>query len=254
MLSSAHENGDRRSNKKLRLAEPNPSTAEHDRAKLSTTASLPRLPGHSRPSESTSRQLVLFSEHDLACLTDPVSSVLASPGSAALLEESLDPCSITAARNVLERNLDCDIPVRSSSQRHQPTDASTMFPLHSYISHYHTSTHPPLNRPIRKPTRLPSITREGRIVPLEGGYKQDGTNYVGSFPLLVNDPGLSQALLQPVQSLAHIPSLLDQSSQVSSPEQQPQGLRPSSLFAALVRAGELVRITEAEAVDKRSSL
>lgn len=252
MTSSAHENGDRRSNEELRVAKPNPSTADYHQAKLSTTASLPRLPGHPRPLESTSPATCFLSEHDSACLTGPVSSVLASPGPAALLEESLAPCSITAARNVLERNLDCDIPVRSSSQRHQPTDASTIFPPHSYISHYHTSTHPPLNRPIRKPTRLPSITREGRIVPLEGGYKQNDTNYVGSFPLLVNGAGLSQALLQPLQSLAHIPSLLDLSSQISSPEQQLQELRHSS-FSALTRAGELARIIDAGSEDKKKS-
>lgn len=254
MPSCTHDNGDRQSNEELRVAKPNPSTGDYNRAKLSTTASLPRLPGHSRPLKSTSPATCFLSEHDSACLTDSVSSVLVSPGSAALLEESLAPCSITAARNVLERNLDYDIPVHSSSHRHQPTDASTTFPPHSYISHCHTSTHPPLNRPIRKPTRLPSITREGRIVPLERGYKQDGTNYVGSFPLLVNDTGLSQALLQPVQSLVHIPSLLDLSSQISSPEQQPQDLRHSSSFAALIRAGELARIIDAGSEDKKKSL
>jgi hypothetical protein len=254
MPSCTHKNGDRRSNEELRVAKPNPSTADYNRAKLSTTASLPRLPGHPRSLKSTSRATCFLSEHHSACLTDPVSSVFASPGSAALLKESLAPWSITAARSVLERNLDYDIPVRSSSYRHQPTDASTTSPPHSYISHYHTSTHPLSNRPIQKPTCLPSITREGRIVPLEGGCKQDDTNYLGPSPLLFNDPGLSQALLQPVQCLTHIPSLLDLSSQISSPEQQPQDLRHSSSFAALTRARELDRIIDARSEDKKKSL
>jgi hypothetical protein len=69
----------------------------------------------------------------------------------------------------------------------------------------------------------------------------------------VNDLEISQALLQPVPSLGPSPSPLDRHPQVSLPTQQPQELRPS-LFAALVRAGELARSAEAEAMDKKSSV
>jgi hypothetical protein len=223
MPSSAHENGNQQSDEELRVARPNPSTAEHDRARLSATGG--QLPGHSRQLKSKLPVTGFFLGHDSACLIDSMSPVLASSGSAALLKaESLDPCSITAARNVWERTPDRDMIIRSSSQRHQRTDASTTFPPHFYISHYHTSTHLFLNQPIRKFARLPSITREGRIVSLEESYKQYGMHDVGSSTPLVNDPEFSQALLQPLQSLAHIPSLLSQSSQVPSPERQPQEL------------------------------
>jgi hypothetical protein len=252
MPTSAHENGDRQSTEEFRVAKPNPSTAEHDRARLSATAGVSRLPGHSHQLESTFPVTHSLSEHDSACLTDPLSPVIASTGSAALLRaKSSDPLSITAARNVLEQDSERDILIRSSSQRQQPTDASTTSPPCFCISHYHTSISS--NQPTQKPIRLPSITREGRIVSLDESYKQDGTNYVGSSPSLVNGPGFSQALLQPLQSLAHISSLLSHSFQVPSSDRQPQELWHSS-FAALVRAGELVRIIDAEAEDKKGSL
>jgi hypothetical protein len=252
MPTSAHENGDQQSIEEFRVAKRNPSTAEHDRARLSATAGLARLPGHAAQLESTFPVTHFLSEHDSACLTDPLSPVLASTGSAALLKaKSLDPLSITAARNVLERNSDRDILIHSSSQRHQSTNTSTTFPRHFCISHYHT---PILsNQPTRKPIRLPSITREGRIVSLEESYKQYGTHDVGSFTPLVSDPKFSQALLQPLQSLAHIPSLLSRSLQVPSSDRQPQEICHSS-FAALIRAGELARIINAEAEDKKGSL
>jgi hypothetical protein len=83
-------------------------------------------------------------------------------------------------------------------------DASTTYPPDSYISHYHTSTHPPLIRPIRDPIHLPSITREGRIVSLKEDYDPGDTNYVGLSPPLLNDPEFFQVLLQPVQCFGHI--------------------------------------------------
>jgi hypothetical protein len=208
--TSIHEHGNRRSNERLSLADPKPSVAEHDRVKLSATASLLRLPGHLRPLGSTSPPTCLLSEHDSAWFTDSTSSVLASLGYAAMLEEeALDPCSITAVRRVLGRNSDRGVPLCFPSCKHQPTDVSTTYPPDSYISHYHTSTHPLLIRPIRDPIHLPSITREGRIVPLKEDYLPGGTNYVGPSPPLVNDPEFSQVLLPPVQCFGHTFSPVD---------------------------------------------
>jgi hypothetical protein len=218
--TSIHEHGNQRSNERLSLADPKPSVAEHDRVKLSATASLLRLPGHLRPLGSTSPPTCLLSEHDSAWFTDSISPVLASPGCATMLEEeSLDPCSITAVRRVLGRNSDRGVPLCFPSSKHQLVDASTTYPPDSYISHYHTSIHPPVIQPIQDPIHLPSITREGRIVLLKEDYEPSGTNYVGPSPPLVNDPEFFQVLLQPVQYFGHTFSPVDRHSQVSLPTQ-----------------------------------
>jgi hypothetical protein len=218
--TSIHQHGNQRSNERLSLTVTKPSVVEHDRVKLSATASLLRLPRPLRPLGSTTPPTCLLSEHDSAWFTDSNSPVLASPGCAAMLEEELlDPCSITAVRRVLGRNPDRDVPLCFPSCKHQPTDAPTTYPPNSYISHYHTSIHPPLVRPIRDPIHLPSITREGRIVPLKEDYESGGTNYVGKSPPLVDDPEFFQVLLQPVQCFGHTLSPVGKHPQVSLPTQ-----------------------------------
>jgi hypothetical protein len=140
--TSIHEHSNQRSNERLSLADPKPSVAEHDRVKLSAT------------------------EHDSAWFTDSTSSVLASLGCAAMLEEeALDPCSITAVRRVLGRNSDCGVPLCFPSCKHQPTDVSTTYPPDSYISHYHTSTHPLLIRPIRAPYTYHPLLVKAELFP-----------------------------------------------------------------------------------------
>jgi hypothetical protein len=183
--TNIHQHGNQRSNERLSLADPNPSVAEHCRVELSATASLLRLPGHPRSSGPIFPATCLLSATDSACFIDSTSLVPASPESAAMLDKrSLDACSTTMMSNALKRD-------------------STTYPPDSCISHYHTSTHPPVIRPIRDPIHLPSITREGRIIPLGEDYEPNSTNYVGNSPPLVNDPEFSLVLLQPVQCFGH---------------------------------------------------
>jgi hypothetical protein len=202
--TNIHQHGNQRSNERLSLADPNPSVAEHCRVELSATASLLRLPGHPRSSGPIFPATCLLSATDSACFIDSTSLVPASPESAAMLDKrSLDACSTTMMSNALKRDWDRGVPLCYSSYEHQPTSVSTTYPPDSCISHYHTSTHPPVIRPIRDPIHLPSITREGRIIPLGEDYEPNSTNYVGNSPPLVNDPEFSLVLLQPVQCFGH---------------------------------------------------
>ncbi|KAH7111283.1 hypothetical protein B0J11DRAFT_193886 [Dendryphion nanum] len=104
----------------------------------------------------------------------------------------------------------------------------------SYTSHGTRSIDLPLSQSFRGPTcGSGSLTLEG-----SGGYAC--ASYADSSPLL-NSP----KLLQPMPILGPAPCPFGQPTQAHSPTQQAVGLCQFSPFLALIRAGELARITDA---------
>jgi hypothetical protein len=92
------------------------------------------------------------------------------------------------------------------------------------------------------------------ILSLGGGRVYDRADDLGSPALLVKHLQASRASLQPVQSLKPTLSRLDRPFQASPPKHQAQEPPDSSSFGVLLRADELARTTDAEAVDKNGSL
>ncbi|KAK7178680.1 High mobility group protein B3 [Paraphaeosphaeria sporulosa] len=249
------EYGDQRPNSEVSSIRLNPFIAKHDQGKLSPTVSLPRPPTYSYLSKWAPSATHSVPILDSARLADPGSPAFSSSGLATLHQEgTLDLRPIIAARDFSDRNSDLNIPVNSSSYRHQPINPSTTLPSLFTTSHYNNPVDSPLNQSFRKPTRLPSLTHDGTILSMEGGREYDDTNYVGSSSQLVNDPEFTLPLLRPLPRLGPTPFSLDQPAQISSPTQQTQELQPYSSSAAIVRTGELARIADAEAVDMKSSL
>jgi len=213
---------------------------------------LPRLAGCS---SLKSTSLVTSDRFKPACLANSDSPGLTSSGPAALHQEGISNFRpIATAPNFRMRSSDFSITACFSSYIDQPTNTSTILPSLSCTSECSDSIDLSLSRSFREPTQLLSITHEGSIRSPREGRAYDCVDDVGSVALLVSHLGASQDSLQLRPNPGPTLFPLSQTIRVSSSMQHPHELCASSAFAALVRASELARITDAEAMDNKGSL
>ncbi|KAF2474524.1 uncharacterized protein BDR25DRAFT_215413 [Lindgomyces ingoldianus] len=257
-LSSGLDQAER--SRRVGSAQPDHFSMGHHRSESSPPIRLARLPdGHSYGSKSTSPATHSLSGMNSPRVGDLYSPLSASPRSASLHKEnSFDLHASALARDSRERHSDPTVPTVStisfpSSSYSQPQPiSSTTPPSATYGSHSHGPVDLPSRRPYWEPTRLPPLTHEDTTLSSEsgGGYSSTAT-YPPPPPPTVDGSKSMRMLPQPVPSIGATPSPLNRPPPVSS-AQQPQDFRTSSL-AALLRASELARVADDEAVDKESS-
>lgn len=269
--SNSHEQpggGDRSAIRRISSAQSDPFTAGHNRSESSPPvgpARLPAGPQYPTPkSNSPATQSLpgLNSPH----MADHYSPMSASPRSASLHKENSFETHLGSLPRDPRGQSDTSLPYHPTAYAHPHQPASTTPPSGPYGTPYQPPIDLPSRRPLREPSRLPPLTHEDTTLSSESGHSgynnhtgnpppSNHPSYPGSY--LPIDPNKSMRVLpQPVPSLGATPSPLNRPPppppKATSPQQQQQYGTSSSL-AALLRAGELARVADDEAMEKDGS-
>lgn len=253
--SSSHEQVDRLSGRRVSSTQSDPFAMGHYRSESSPPVAPTRLPSAPLyPSKSTSPATHPLSALNSPRMTDQYSPLSASPRSATLQKENSYEFQPSALGRD-PRTSDTSLPYPSSTygQPYQPS--STTPPSASYSSHYQNApVDLPSRRPFREPTRLPPLTHEDTTLSSESVGTHSNSSYPPPSLLPSIDSQKSMRVLpQPVPHLGPSPTPLDRPLPPTSSPQQQADFRASSSLAALLRAGELARSADDEALEKEGS-
>lgn len=251
---------DRATNRRLSSVQPDMTTHghHHHRSGSSPPVGPARLPaGPSYSSKPTSP-----ASHSLSALNSPRTAEHYSPVSASPHNTIFDSSSSMPGRDPrpsMEVNAAYHPPLYTHPSNHPP---STTPPSHPFTSHYQNPIDLPSRRSMRDPSaRLPPLTHEDTTWSSESGHSGNSYNVVPigfPTPLTASDPAKSMRMLpQPVPSIGPSPSPLDRQSIHTGPPTliplQSPDYRTQGPLAALVRAGELARVADDEAMDLERS-
>lgn len=257
--SSSTGNGsydqDRAANRRLSSVQPDIATHgyHHHRSGSSPPLGPTRLPaGPSYSSKPTSP-----ASNSISALNSPRAAEHYSPVSASPHATVFDSTSTMPGRDTrpMDSNAAYHPPLYTHPSNHPP---STTPPSHPFLSHYQNPIDLPSRRSMRDSSaRLPPLTHEDTTWSSESGQSGSGYNIVPvGFPppLAASDPAKTMRMLpQPVPSIGPTPSPLDRQSVHTSPPPllplQPLDYRTQGSLAALVRAGELARVADDEAME-----
>ncbi|KAL5416073.1 hypothetical protein PMIN03_002319 [Paraphaeosphaeria minitans] len=226
--------------------------AGQNRTEASPPIALSRLPsGPSRPSKSTSPAIHNRSGFNSPRMPEHYSSLSASPRSATLNKEgSFETTSSAMARDARGQS-DASLPF-SSSYGHGPSYPPSTTPP-SYGSHYQAPVDLPSRRSNREMHRLPPLTHEDTTLSSDSGQGGFAAGYTGQMLPSIDAAKSMRVLPAPVPSaMASVPSPLDRPSvqPPPNPHMQHADYRTNSSLAALLRAGELARVADADADDE----
>lgn len=211
-----------------------------------------RLPsGPSRPSKSTSPAVHNRSGFNSPRIPEHYSPLSASPHSASLNKENpFETTSSAMARNA-RGQADASLPY-SSSYSHAPSYPPSTTPP-SYGTHYQAPIDLPSRRSNREMHRLPPLTHEDTTLSSDSGQGGYTASYIGQTLPSIDASKSMRVLPAPVPSaMASVPSPLDRPSVQlpPNPPLQHTDYRTTSSLAALLRAGELARVADADADDE----
>ncbi|KAJ4344777.1 uncharacterized protein N0V89_012521 [Didymosphaeria variabile] len=211
-----------------------------------------RLPsGPSHPSKSTSPAILNRSGFNSPRMPEHYSPLSASPRSATLNKEnSFETTSSVMARDARSQ-FDAGLPYSSSYGHGSSYPPSTTPP--SYNAHYQAPIDLPSRRSNREMHRLPPLTHEDTTLSSDSGQGGYTASYTGQTLPAIDVSKSMRVLPAPVLSgMGSAPSHLDRPSVPlpSKHTQQHTDYRTNSSLAALLRAGELARVADADADDE----
>lgn len=250
--SSSHEQGDRSfSNRRISSAHSDPFAISSHISESSPPVGPARLPSApSFPSESTSPATHPLSRLNSPRMGDQYSPLSASPRSATLHKEGsyeFQPSSLGR-----DSRSDPSLPHLSPGYGFPAQPASSTPPSALISSHYQTAPIDlPSRRPFREPARLPPLTHEDTTISSDGGYSNPPSYPQSSILPVIDAAKSSRMLPQPVPSISATPSPLDRPlPPMATSHQLPPDYRATSSLAALLRASEMARVADDEAMEK----
>ncbi|KAF2440972.1 hypothetical protein P171DRAFT_488550 [Karstenula rhodostoma CBS 690.94] len=249
--SNNHEHTERRMVRRISSAQSD-HYASQNRTEASPPMGPSRLPsGPSRPSKSTSPAIHNRSGFNSPRIPEHYSPLSASPRSASLNKEnSFETTSSAMARDARGQS-DASLPFSLSYNHASSYPPSTTPP--SYSSHYQAPIDLPSRRSNREMHRLPPLTHEDTTLSSDSGQGGYAASYTGQTLPFIDASKSMRVLPAPVPSaMGSVPSPLDRPSiqPLPKPPLQHPDYRTSSSLAALLRAGELARVADADAEDE----
>jgi len=230
----------------------------HHRSGSSPPMGPTRLPpGPVHPSKSTSPALHTRSGFNSPRVVEHYSPLSASPRSASLHKESSFETHSSGMARDARGHSDTSLPYASSVYSHPPSHStSTTPPSAAYGSHYQAPIDLPSRRSMREMPHIPSLTHEDTTLSSDsGGQGGYAPGYQPPVPLVMDVSKSMRVLPAPVPTMTPTTSPLDRPSLVAAVPSQYPDYRSSSSLAALLRAGELARVADAddEDMDKEGS-
>lgn len=226
--------------------------SDHYANQVRTEASPPmgpsRLPsGPSHPSKSTSPAVHSRSGLNSPRMPEHYSPLSASPRTASLHKENSNETTSSVMARDARGQSDASMTF-PSSYSHAPSFPPSSTPP-SYGSHYQGPVDLPSRRTNREINRLPPLTHEDTTLSSDSGQGGYAASYTGQTLPSIDAAKSMRVLPAPVPSaMSSIPSPLDRPLVQSPPKLPPQhaDYRTSSSLAALLRAGELARVADAD--------
>lgn len=252
--SDNHEQNERAIGRRVSSAQSD-LYASYNRTETSPLIGPARLPsGPPHPSKSTSPAVHSRSGFNSPRTAEHYSSLSASPRSALQKADSYESTASAMARDARGQT-DANPPYPPTYSQGPSYPPSTTPP--SYGSHYQGSIDLPSRRSTREIHRLPPLSHEDTTLSSDSGQGGYTAPYAAQTPLpMIDASKQSRVLPAPVPSgMASVPSPLDRPSvQLSNPGQQHLDFRTNSSLAALLRAGELARVADADADDEEMDM